>query len=325
MKKKIFVGLVCLFFSFAASGCANNNSVVEKQPNNDSIADSAIVVCDLTREQCAFFLKSPSVDYLEKNTERFKYSIDPNNDKKIIFQKVTGTSAVAESIDGGVHRLSYTPIYCSLVEFWGSEIKVQEYLQNNNIIEHTNTVYFLCMNGLPDCIWISTETEWYFVTIDEQVEDIENNLHSDSFVYRLYRYDEFVSKFGVVDADLFVNEKRLLTVKMYYDMAEIPILALLEKLGANIQWEDANVNITYNNNGATIDTVNRIIKFKNGLEYGKEPPGGSTYFAIRESEIYIDTFIATDVLQEFGIELSWSREELAVNVKTKLSANKTVS
>lgn len=305
MKTHIWIISVCMLFLL--SGCTGHQAP-------DSIQKS-VPVYELTREQYREFLDSPSLHYLESNIEKYEYSIDTLNDKKIVRTKSEDAEST-ESSDEGVFRISSTPVYASLIEAWGSKPQVQQYLQNHNIEEDVDGIVFLSSSGLPCSIGVRTESNWYFVTIDEYDEDYQQNIHGDSYIYRLYTHSEILKKYEVVDADLFINGEKTLSVKMHYDYAEIPALSLFEQLGASVQRQDDVITVMYNGNYATITPSTQTIEFETGAEYGEDPPGGVSCFFVQGAEIYLDTATAANVLREFGIDMSWSREEFAVHINT---------
>lgn len=305
----LLVLLICL----ALPGCTNCPTFSNTQHTVQT--EKSILVYKLDYEQYLKFLDSPSIHYLESNTAKYEYSIDKQKNKKIIQKKLDDIDS-AKSVDEGVFRLSHTPVYVSLIDFWGDISQIQQYLQSNNISGDIDDVVFLSCYELPCSIGICVESEWYFVTIDEYIEDYQENIHSDSYVYRLYTHNEILKKYENVDADLFINGEKALSVKMHYDYAEIPILHLFELLGADIQWHDDTVTVEYNEKSAKIYIATQTIELENKEQYGDEPPGGVSCFFVQGTEIYLDTTVAADVLREFGIEMSWGREESMVCVNT---------
>jgi hypothetical protein len=253
---------------------------------------------------------------LESNTTKYEYSIDKQNNKKIIRKNSDGAGS-AGSMDEGVFRISHTPVYVSLINLWGDKSQVQQYLQSNNISGAIDDVVFLWCYELPCSIGVCVESEWYFVTIDEYTEDLEQKIHGDSYVYRLYTRNEILKKYEISDADLLIKGEKALSVKMQYDYAEIPILRLFELLGADVRRNTDTVTIEHNGKNVKINTSTPKIEFENQEWWlGDEPPGGGLYFFVQGTEIYLDTTTAANVLREFGIEMSWSREESMVWVNT---------
>ena len=292
-------------------GCVNNPTSSNTQHTVQT--EKSISVYELTYEQYLKFLELPSIHYLESNTTKYEYSADKQNNKKIIRKKIDDADSVV-SVNEGVFRISHTPVYLSLIDFWGDISQVQQYLQSNSISGDVNDVVFLSCYVLPCSIGICVESEWYFVTVDEYDEDYQQNIHSNSYVYRLYTHNEILEKYKIVDADLFVNSEKTMSVRMRYDYAEIPMLYLFIRLGANVQWCGDVVTIEYNEKSAKICTATQMIELENKVWYGEEPPGGVSCFFVQGTEIYLDTFMAADVLREFGIEMTWSREESMVCV-----------
>ena len=239
----LLVLLICLAFY----GCTNYPGFINTQYTAQT--EKSILVYKLDYEQYFEFLEEPSVHYLESNTTKYEYSIDKQNNKKIIQKKFDGTDSVKNVDDGGI-RISHTPVHVSLIDFWSDISQVQQYLQSNNISADIEDVVFLSCYELPCSVGVYVESEWYFVTIDEYSEDYQQNIHSDSYVYRIYTRNEFIKKYGKSDADLLINGEKSLTVKMYYDHAEIPILNLFKLLGADIQWNNNSVTIIYNGKNA---------------------------------------------------------------------------
>lgn len=309
MKKYVWTIFLCMLLTL--SGCVNNPTFSNTQHTVQT--EKSILVYELTYEQYLKFLELPSIHYLESNTTKYEYSTDKQNNKKIIRKKIDDADSV-ESVNEGVFRISHTPVYLSLIDFWGDISQVQQYLQSNSISGDVNDVVFLSCYVLPCSIGIRVESEWYFVTVDEYDEDYQQNIHSNSYVYRLYTHNEILEKYKIVDADLFVNSEKTMSVRMRYDYAEIPMLYLFRHLGADIQWCGDIVTIEYNEKSAKICTSTQMIELENKVWYGEEPPGGISCFFVQGTEIYLDTFMAADVLREFGIEMTWSREENMVCV-----------
>lgn len=309
MKKYVWTIFLCMLLTL--SGCVNNPTSSNTQHTVQT--EKSISVYESTYEQYLKFLELPSIHYLESNTTKYEYSTDKQNNKKIIRKKSDDADSV-ESVNEGVFRISYTPVYLSLIDFWGDISQVQQYLQSNSISGDVNDVVFLSCYELPCSIGICVESEWYFVTVDEYDEDYQQNIHSNSYVYRLYTHNEILEKYKIVDADLFVNSEKTMSVRMRYDYAEIPMLYLFIHLGANIQWCGDIVTIEYNEKSAKICTATQMIELENKVWCGEESPGGVSCFFVQGTEVYLDTFMAADVLHEFGIEMTWSREESMVCV-----------
>ncbi len=309
MKKYVWTIFLCMLLTL--SGCVNNPTSSNTQHMVQ--AEKSISVYELSYEQYLKFLELPSIHYLESNTTKYEYSADKQNNKKIVRKKIDDADSVV-SVNEGVFRISYTPVYLSLIDFWGDISQVQQYLQSNSISGDVNDVVFLSCYVLPCSIGICVESEWYFVTVDEYDEDYQQNIHSNSYVYRLYTHNEILEKYKIVDADLFVNSEKTMSVRMRYDYAEIPMLYLFIRLGANVQWCGDIVTIEYNEKSAKICMSTQMIELENKVWYGEAPPRGVSCFFVQGTEVYLDTFMAADVLREFGIEMTWSREESMVCV-----------
>lgn len=303
---------LALFTCLMLAGCKNPG--ISNAAQRDLKAEESILVYNLTYKQYLEFLNTPSVDCLESNATKYSYSVDAQNKK--IFKKRLDNKRLIESADDGVFRISNTPIYSSLINFWSDKSQVQQYLETNNIYGAVDNVLFLSCYTVPCSIGLYINSEWYFVIIDEFDEDYQLDIHSNTYAYRLYTRSEILKKYQIVNADLFINGNKKTQVKMHYNYAEIPITYTLEQLGADIQRNDCTVIIEYNKRNAKIHTTSKLIEFESGKRYGEEPPGGFSCFFVQGTETYLDTSLAADVLLEFGAEIYWSRENGAVYVTT---------
>ncbi len=310
MRKYIWV-LSALIIPFIFLGCtgysANKNERVTEK------VEQSITVYEITGDQYLTFLELPSIDYLKSVSTIHVYSVDENHDKTMIKKKADATTFTEYSAEG-VFRISYIPVWKSLIDFWSDRSKVQQYLESNDIWGNIEEIVFLSSYEFPCTIGICADSEWCFVTINEYDEDCLQDPHDDSFVYRIYTHHQTAKKFAIGDADVFVDEKRVFSVKMRYDDAKIPIVSLFQYLGADIQWYKDAVKIVYEDKCIQIDTISQSIHFPNDTIYC-DPPGGEAHFSVVGAEIYLDMNTTADVLRELNIEMTWSCQEHKVWVK----------
>lgn len=119
---------------------------------------------------------------------------------------------------------------------------------------------------------------------------------------------------------LIVNGKNFGDVKVNpeYGYLELPLLAIMKELGAEVEWlDEAIVKLTFDNNNYYFDTENGILK-KNDwpgnilYEYcgGGHPP----YYKVVDDEVIVDNRSANWlIINEMRATLSWDKGVLTIS------------
>lgn len=234
MKRKFLIFLVVCFSIIFAVECFSS---IEMHSNNkDNMFEVYLIDINTFRE----FLNNPSMDIL-KNDNKDMYVFEKSNRKNYVKRTtVSDISYIVDEYESGIMRIGDLPVYSEFIDFIGNLENIEQLLKDNNVdcivkdyvlIECTKTY------NIPVTIWIQTNRENYFVTIDEEV-DYCNPLSMD-FKYNLYTNNEYINKFQLKDGTVIINDKDVsdkIFVKFENKEVYLPFRSVVESLGGYVEW-----------------------------------------------------------------------------------------
>jgi len=206
------------------------------------------------------------------------------------------------------------PIQYNLINFIGNEIAVKDYISNNNISCDIDNMAIFNAPNTPITFWIKTKIENFYITINEYPED-------DIYTYRFYNEKTFKEKFTGKDCAVIVNGKVLedkSIAKLYYNYAELPLIAILKAFGATI--------ITKDETEFSINFKNKTyqLNIKNHTFYNDENPdnnflnqvdGGIISIYSTSSDLMVDDSTLSYVLYEMGKKVTITQGDGSVVLK----------
>ena len=146
-------------------------------------------------------------------------------------------------MDAGALRLGNLIIYRSLVSLIDEPELLREKmncLTADETILETALVY--CY-GYPYTVFVKTDKNNYFLTIDDVVLGNESSEDKPEGTYTVsvYTQEEFCNMLLPRSATLVVNDQVVSCgdlVKLHYNYADLPLVIVLKALGAEIVWQD---------------------------------------------------------------------------------------
>ena len=154
---------------------------------------------------------------------------------------------------------------------------------------------------IPMTLWVTGEACNAFITVNE-------GFYGEGYIYKCYTQAAFNLKFVCLDASLWVDNQDVsgITVKLYADYADVPLLRVLEALGAEIQIESNKyVNVSLNGNVYSLD-IKKLEFFENGntenLLYLVD--GNSVFVYAKGQDVMVDTVTLKAILQEMELSVT---------------------
>lgn len=312
----IFALLVIILIAFV--------SICFASQTNDGKESNGVVVYSISRTVYNQFLECPSKEILDQKESDTMISIYKKSDTSegnIRREIISKNPVQVDESKGGTMRIGSMPVYVSLVDFIGDKENIKKFLSQNDVVGEIKNVAMLEDQNIPVTIWLQVNQENFFITIDEKFEDYSNNPNTNEYVYRLYTYLEYRNKFGIKDGKLKVNDKDITEgnyVKFQYYGVYIPFRAIMENLGAKVDWDaDRNVVLLTCNDKEYILETNNVFSL---VEVGESwniltpPPGGSYCFEMIDDRINMDDFTMQAVVGLMGAKINIDYENLTVEV-----------
>ena len=296
MKGKLLV-LICMFLLL--SGCTKGDSKVQyffddssntsQVPNKitdnsgsetDAVPMEDVEIYQISRE--VFF------EILEKNTV---YDLTDNSSKR--YSYISGEKYYITS------RNTLFKVTRELTNFIGSNTALQIYLAEKKIEGRIENVVVFDAPYVPLTVWIQTDTETVYVTINESYEDV-------GYVYRLYRQMDYYDKFKRRDAQLILDGIEITnakSIKLYYGYADIPFTAICFGLGAKVSWEsESQAIIRFTDKTYMLDVAHdRLHEENDKTNLLHSMTGGGPYYKyMQDGEFYMDSNTLECVLQQMG-------------------------
>ena len=172
------------------------------------------------------------------------------------------------------------------------------YLAERGIAAKVEDVtYFMLMDDMP-MIWLRTDKGQYFITSDFSRRDL---------YYTLWTEDKFCYRYMPKACKLYLNNKEMETsvpAVMYGKFAEVPLLEVLKKFGAELTWQsDTKASVVMNGESYTLDLEEITFRHDGeGYDLLLIPPGGyGTYYPV-EGDLMMSYHLLGDLMQAMGTD-----------------------
>lgn len=302
--------------------------------NNSKRSDvGKMVVYSVNSTVFRQFINTPSLEILNKqNSETIIQSFFISNKGDDYIKRETRKNNTIQIDDGksGVMRIGTLPVYIEFIKFMESKNNFEAILEKNNIDE--NIDYYCIIDNqssaqIPLSIWIKTLSGNYFLTINESLEDYENNPNSTEFVYRFYNYTDYCKKFGLNNGSLIVNGEDISNgnyVKFENDTVYLPFRAVVEKLGYVVGWDEKNCWATFSNKSGVqyvlrINTYPYLVEKSNANSSGYVPPGDNLPFCcIIDNRTIVDERLMKEIVTVLCATVDVDYENLSVTINNQL-------
>lgn len=296
MKAKI--SIILIISIFLLSGCTNINNGQKNTDLSNSKTDSIqerLAIYQIDSDTFDRLLESNSFTSIESVAVKY-YSYPKDGNNYITYDAL---------------RLEITD------DFINNTTALEKHLADNGIYDTVEHAIIFEAPHTPISIWIKTDVNTHFITVNEDFED--------NSIYKLYSQSDYIKKYKSQELLLTINNNPTSsnkTVKAYYKHAQLPLLEILSSCNAKIKWKnEKQVNIT-------IDKTNYLLDVKNNSLYKKhdkknnilyECNGGGPYnMYFSDKEYYVDSDTLQYVMLKLGqkINIEYNTEQKIVNIIT---------
>lgn len=219
-----------------------------------------------------------------------------------------------EFADGTI-RIGNIAMSSSLLEFLGSKASIDRFLSENNVECHCEKISLICIEGLPCFAWVNSAPSDFVITINEFPADVDSLY---GYVYRLYLSDDFSNKLLFKEAKVTIEgSESSVKIRISSYCTEVPMIALLSELGAEIVWHDQYRQALINWNGGqyTLDVSERsFVAADDNKNLLAVPPGSFRIFKCLDGEIWVDEASIEAILGLAGLTLEVNYCDLCAKV-----------
>jgi len=286
------------------------------------------------------FIENPQKKLLDEDAEDiYIITKSPTKEGVIIEEKISSDPVEVNEYDTEDYSLYYELfLYDSFIEFVGDITEMEKYLKQNGITEDIENIAYIYSGTFHgDVIWVKTNQNNYFITINERygeyydyIEEFfsTDNYNSEIYFYRLYDHSEYYEKYRMKDGKLIVKGKDATEdnyVKITCEYAEISLNAVIKQFGGEAEWNDDKQEgiITYENKKYIFDKKNlSMIEAGNKSDHPDDMilpdclAGGYQHCEIINGEIILDSnssmfWITKNLL---GVEIDIDSNKLIVYI-----------
>lgn len=312
MRIKLTIHLFVLILILLLSGCANNKT----KGKSDDV--SSAVRSKTVSENEDKMLKAGSIEILQISRDVFYKFLENNMG---IDLRENASKVYKYSEGGGNYQTSAVTLFKiekEFVDFVGNKASVQEYLAGKGIKSNVEDILLFDAHHIPLTIFIKTTNEKFFLTINENYDDI-------GFNYRFYGQSEYFEKYKIKNCRLKVNGNDIINsknIKLYNNYADLPFTLICDALGAKVDWEnEIFVKIILNGKTYELDAVNcRLCRKNDGNDLFDLISGDSPYYKyLSGGEFYADSNTVECVLHDMGenVEISFDTKNNIVEIISK--------
>ncbi len=201
-------------------------------------------------------------------------------------------------------------ITAGLLEFM-EPVNIKNYLSTNGVKEPVVQVHAFASESYPVTIWVQTEKNHYFITLNDAYEE---DFFAEDFVYRFYTQQECIQKYKTRSGKMLINDHA-------YEMeftginAKLSLVTILEELADSVIWESENLaEIVYNDTKYTLNLEKATLLNKQKEDLLGLLEGGSPYICQKGKDLIIDATTARTVCDCFGAILSTDFEKNIVTI-----------
>ena len=204
------------------------------------------------------------------------------------------------------------PIKNTLIQFVGDNEQLNSYLKDNGVNGVIKNMAIFDAPNTPLTLWLCVDEIVWYITINETPLDTY-------YSYKLYSCNDYVDKFGRKNGFLYVNDELVetqSTPQIYYKYADVPLLCILESLGANIKQENNKYTIKINMRTYVLSVdeyalYKRINKDKNLL---RQVNGGCVFVYSVQGDLMVDTATLHSILYNMGFNFKLSVDNDCVKI-----------
>lgn len=278
VKNYFILFLVCILFC----GCSNTvapDATMIVDPSDDHVSN--IVIYQVTRDDFESFLYAPSIELITTGNNNY-YSYPKDGQWHI-------TSEIIR-----------IPIGSDILNFAGNISSLQAYLIKNGVTSELVNTLIIDAPRVPLTIWLETETGDYYITVTDLNKKTE---------YHFYSADEYCKIYLGKQASLYVNRVEVTTDTapiVYHNYADIPLVAVLNALGAKITNEtDTLMKVFFEGVNYCLDTEKLTLynerNTDNNLLY--QVYGGTIFVYSIEGELMMDSTSMWLTLESMGVNV----------------------
>ena len=241
LKKKVHLIVLLGIIGIAVSGFSLYGAASTEE---NSVGSDEIKVYYFRHESFQRFIKEPSWEILKESGNKWGVTVYQKLDSGgIRCEEIDEVfPSVVESEEGKfkIGKDPYIHVYSSLIDFVNDKENLTTLFAENGVEarEFEETAVFYTPN-IPVTIWLRTNQENYFITINRNEEFYDGN-DDNPYTYKLYSYFDYCDKYGVKDGKLLINGEDITQgnyVKIYTYGAYLPLRAVMEKLGVKVDWD----------------------------------------------------------------------------------------
>ena len=305
---------LCSMLAFVSLAFAANTSGNPKE--------GVLVAYVLGEEMFESFVKKPEMSILtSKNIMILSYTKSDKEGHIDCIREMNGEITPYTEVASGYMRLGTLPVYTEFIDFVGSTKAISAFLRKNGITseitEHAVVEFrYPSSVNIPITLWVQTTGANYLITVEGDID----NPHSTDFIYTIYTNEEYFDKYGLKDGVLKVNDEDITKgnyVKFKNTGAYIPLRAVMESLGAKVDWdaERGVVLLICKGTNYVLDPrkpslVTDLVSYDLLM-----PPPGSSYFSqIVNDRVIMDNYTMQEVVKLMGATIELDFERLIVNV-----------
>ena len=295
-------GAMCLLLA----SCFNGNKQMEF-PVSEALADDAnhsansskqIIVYQINRTQFQEFLSTPSADVLDSY----------------------GANRLCYPQDGEwlhIIDLRRVPIKQQLLDFCGDVHTLEKCLTDRGISAVIERALMIDTPHVPLTLWLDTTAGNYYITV--------HNLSDEKPTYAFYSESEYRDMYLCAEASLYVNRKEVITdtpAIVYHNYADIPLLAVLEAMGADLKYEsDMLTAISFQGTNYYLDTEKYRLYVADSESHNliASLQGGTSFVYSVGRELMMDDAMLRATLENMGIDanITMDKEKAIVKIRIK--------
>lgn len=306
MKRVFICFLICIILF--ASGC---NSVKDNSSSGIGISYGSDITANSTGSKTSD--ATESADYKQIFSGEIRIYQISRDGFNLFLQNPSHNSLLDDSFssfsypESGEWYITYNtarfPVQKQLIDFVGNSKEIQKYLNQNGVSGEIENMAVFDAPNVPITLWVKTTAENIYITINQEPEDT-------GYVYRLYSQKNFNEKYACKDCKLLVKGNKVTSEnppKLYYNYADLPLIAVMEALGAQVnRRSETSTEIVFNDKTYLLNTYERTFyeagnKTDNLLN---KVDGGSTFVYSVGNELMVDNTTLCSVLSDMGEKIT---------------------
>ena len=316
--KKIIVSVFVIAVAVYISGCSKNNISIRRSVMNTDVnkincttdnrqpqtedflniaATNKIIIYNLSRDDFQDFINEPTEEMIYENCIR---------------QNTYSESGVFHITSNAL----FLQIQDPLLSLLGDEDNLQNYLSESAITDKIIGTAIVDSPSFPLTVWIETENTNYFITVE--LPD-----YTQEYEYTLYDHTAFLEKYRIKEGRLYLNSQEIhlkSPIKIFSKNADIPLLTVMQELGASVEWQNSHIAIvTYNANAYFLDLESPLFcrLGDNNLNILYQIDGGASIIYAEGTELWLDWVTLKHVLNEIGVAVNIIIDNAIVSIEVR--------